>query len=119
VVEVPKRVDEEINETSPSRVLTRILTHPRCISGISHGSEDDEPIQPVEILQWLDVAQTELPAAINSLTDALNLPPTGASVREPDIPKYEFKVSYEQKYEPEYESESEPEYEDYESSDKD
>jgi hypothetical protein len=114
VVEVPKIVDEEINQTSPSRVLTRIFTQPRCISGITQGSEDDEPIQHMEILQWLDVAQTELPAAINSLNDALNPLPTGASVTEPDMPKHEFKVSYEQKYEPEYESEYEPEYEDYE-----
>jgi hypothetical protein len=108
--EIPKIVDEEIHERRLSRALTRILTQSQHISAITQGLEDDVYIQPVEIRQWLEVAQTGLPAAIDSITTVLDILPGVEPVMDPE---YEFKVSYDQQPELEYESEPEYDSEDY------
>jgi hypothetical protein len=91
--EIPKTDDEEINERRLSRVLTRILTQSQHVSAITQGREDDVYIHPVEIQQWLEVAQTELPAAIDSITTVLDTLPSVEPVTELE---YESEISYDQ-----------------------
>lgn len=73
--EVPRIIDQQINERRLSRVLTRITTQSRRMSMISQGMLGVEAIPPEEIQAWLECAQTELPAAIDSITAVMETLP--------------------------------------------
>lgn len=123
--EIPRMLDQEINQRRLSRVLTRIQTQSRRVSAVSQGLLDLETIPPEEIQEWLEVAQTELPAAIDSIATVLETLPA-LEARTPleesrDEPVFEYQYEpqvppdvepeeeYEAKLEPEYDSEDYPE----------
>lgn len=102
-------IDQQINERRLSRVLTRISTKSRRMSAITQGLSDLGDIPQEEIREWLEIAQSELLAAIDSITTMLEMLP--ALKHEP-----EFEEAEEQpEYEPDLEYNQEPEliYEDY------
>ncbi|KAF2703999.1 hypothetical protein K504DRAFT_495196 [Pleomassaria siparia CBS 279.74] len=105
--ELPKIFNEEISERRLIRVLTHILTQSRRVSAISQGLRDDESIRPETIQQWLEVAQTELPAAIDAITTVMDALPTMG----PNTPIDDSEFEYEQEPESAYEEEPEPETE--------
>ncbi|KAH5337558.1 hypothetical protein HBI39_064090 [Parastagonospora nodorum] len=137
VEEIPKMIDQKIDERRLSRVLTRIATQAKEMTG------DQEPSEfpPEEVQRWLEAAQNELPAAIDSITNVLDTLPAlmdrepspleGPLEYEPiyypqpryvpfyDEPEYEpyyeeppeYELIYESEPEVEYDSEPEPEYE--------
>ncbi|KAL5374213.1 hypothetical protein DPSP01_012124 [Paraphaeosphaeria sporulosa] len=73
--DIPRMIDQEINDRRLSRVLTRISTQSRRMSMISQGMLKVEVIPPEEIQEWLECAQTELPAAIDSITAVMETLP--------------------------------------------
>ncbi|ORY05284.1 hypothetical protein BCR34DRAFT_47861 [Clohesyomyces aquaticus] len=87
--ETPRMLDQEINERRLSRVLTRIQDQSRRVSSISQGLQDIESIPPEQVQQWLRMAQTELPAAIDSITTVLEGLPSVESDRAVEGPRYE------------------------------
>lgn len=107
--EIPRMIDQQINEKRLSRVLTRISTQSRRMSAITQGLSNIREISPEEIQEWLEVAQSELPAAIESITTVLETLPT--LELEPEFEE----VEEQPEYEPETESVQEHEviYEDY------
>jgi hypothetical protein len=137
VEEIPKMIDQKIDERRLSRVLTRIATQAKEMTG------DQEPSEfpPEAVQKWLEAAQNELPAAIGSITNVLDTLPAlmdrepseleGPLEYEPiyypqpryvpfyDEPEYEpyyeeppeYELIYESEPEVEYDSEPEPEYE--------
>ncbi|KAF2007422.1 hypothetical protein P154DRAFT_569296 [Amniculicola lignicola CBS 123094] len=92
--ELPRMLDQEINERRLSRVLTRIQAQSRRVSSIRQGLQDLDSIPPEEVQGWLEVAQAELPAAIDSICTVLETLPAV--------------VPEELEYEPEYEEYPEP-----------
>ena len=116
--EIPKMIDEHTNERRLSRVLTRISSQSRRMSEITQNMQEIGEIPPEAIQEWLEVAQTELPAAIDSITTVLEtLPALGfESSGEPDE-----QLQFEQDYGPpdypglesQYEEEEHALYEDY------
>lgn len=144
VEEIPKMIDQNIDERRLSRVLTRIATQAKELTGDQESSE----FPPEGMQKWLETAQIELPAAIDSITNVLDTLPAPME-REPsevseepleyepiyypqprylpfyDEPEYEpyyeepteYELIFESEPEVEYDSEPEPEYEEeYESS---
>ncbi|KAF2856508.1 hypothetical protein T440DRAFT_549884 [Plenodomus tracheiphilus IPT5] len=95
--EIPKMVDQQINERRLSRVLTRISAQSRRMSAITQNMQDIGDIPPEEIQEWLEVAQTELPAAIDSITTVLET-----------LPALDFESADEQEGQSVYEEEYEP-----------
>lgn len=106
VEEIPRMIDQQINERRLSRVLTRISTQSRRMSTLTQGLSGVGEIPPEEIQEWLEVAQSELPAAIDSITTVLETLPALDFEEQP--------VSG-QEYAPESENMQEPDalYEDY------
>ncbi|KAL1611747.1 hypothetical protein SLS59_000466 [Nothophoma quercina] len=111
--EIPRMIDQEINERRLSRVLTRISTQSRRMSALTQGLSNVGEIPPEEIQEWLEVAQSELPAAIDSITTVLETLP--ALDFEPQVEGLDEQPEYEQVYEPETQYIEEPEvaYENY------
>lgn len=107
--EIPRMIDQQINEKRLSRVLTRISTQSRRMSAITQGLSNIREIPPEEIQEWLEVAQSELPAAIESVTTVLETLP--ALELEPEFEE----VEKQPEHEPETEFVQEPGviYEDY------
>ncbi|KAF2109687.1 hypothetical protein BDV96DRAFT_585171 [Lophiotrema nucula] len=91
--ELPRMIDQEINQRRISRVLTRIQSQSRRMSTISQGLQEIEAIAPEEIQEWLETAQTELPAAIDAITTVLETLPAI------DVAEDEFEPRYEPQYE--------------------
>jgi len=104
VGEIPRMIDE-VDEKRLSRVLTRIQSQSRRMSTMSQGLQEFDTIPPEEIQEWLEVAQYELPAAIDSLTNVLETLPALDFEPEPEL---EFETAHTQ---PEYESNTR--YEEY------
>jgi hypothetical protein len=73
--EVPRMIDQAIDDRRLSRVLTRISTQSRRMSMISQGMLEGEAIPAEEIQAWLECAQIELPAAIDSITAVMETLP--------------------------------------------
>jgi hypothetical protein len=96
--EIPRMISQEIDERRLSRVLTRIQSQSRRISTVSQGLQEFDTIPPEEIQEWLQVAQCELPAAIESITSVLETLPALDFQPEPEL---ESEIAQEQ---PEYES---------------
>jgi hypothetical protein len=128
--EIPRMIDEQLDERRLSRVLSRISTQSRRMSSITQGLHDIGEIPPEEIKEWLQVAQTELPVAIDSIANVLETLPAmdfqsvhdsqeqgesrehyepvnedqhGPQYERRDEPRYEgqYGPQYEQRYEPE------------------
>ncbi|KAF1966990.1 hypothetical protein BU23DRAFT_308824 [Bimuria novae-zelandiae CBS 107.79] len=76
--EVPRVIDQEINERRLSKVLTCLATQPRRTSTNSQphpGMVEVEAIPPEDIQAWLECAQTKLPAAIDAITAVMETLP--------------------------------------------
>ncbi|KAJ4383948.1 hypothetical protein N0V86_000792 [Didymella sp. IMI 355093] len=80
--DIPRMIDQQINERRLSRILTRGSIHSRRMSAVTHGPSDIGEIAPEEIQEWLEVAQSKLPGAITSITAVLETLP--ALVLEPE-----------------------------------
>jgi hypothetical protein len=97
----PRMIDQQINERHLSRVPTRISPQSRRMSAITQGLSDVGDIPPEEIREWLEVARSELPAAIDSIITVLEILP--ALNFEPEVEDLNEQPEYEQLYEPETE----------------
>jgi hypothetical protein len=76
VEKVPGRIDQEPDDSRISRVLTRISTHSYRASELARAFQEHGEFPPEEVRTWLDMAQSELPAALGSITAVLDtLPP--------------------------------------------
>jgi hypothetical protein len=124
VEEIPKIIDQKSDERRLSRVLTRVMTESRRMSAANEDGQELGEFSPRKIQQWLATAQVELPAAINSITNVLDVLPaldeqevSESSFSEESleyVPIYEPQPRYlpfyeEPIYEPVYDEE--PEYE--------
>ncbi|KAF3042494.1 hypothetical protein E8E11_003273 [Didymella keratinophila] len=107
--EIPRMIDQQINERRLSRVLTRISTQSRRMSAITQGLTNVGEIPREEIQEWLEVAQSELPTAIDSTTTVLETLP--ALEFEPGFEEVEKQPRYAQEFE--YSQEPDVVYEDY------
>ncbi|KAH7078614.1 hypothetical protein FB567DRAFT_450553 [Paraphoma chrysanthemicola] len=82
--EIPKMIDQEVNERRLSRVLSRVST-------IARNYRNIREFPPEEIQEWLEVAQAELPAALDSITSVLETLPAleyGSPIEETEEPQY-------------------------------
>jgi hypothetical protein len=68
--------DHPIDEQRVSRVLTRIKSQSRRTTGLTDNSQEFVGIPLENIQEWVDMAQIELPAAIDSITNVLETLPT-------------------------------------------
>ncbi|KAJ4286442.1 hypothetical protein N0V90_013142 [Kalmusia sp. IMI 367209] len=96
VDEIPRMIDQEINERRLSGALTRISTQSRRMSMISAGMVEVEAIPPEEIQEWLECAQSELPAAIDSITAVLETLPAIERERDPEVEEVEEQIEDEE-----------------------
>jgi hypothetical protein len=97
--EIPGMIDQDINERRLSRVLTRMNSRAPTIS---QSLQDFITISPEEVQGWLEVAQYELPAAIQSIIAVLETLPNYEPERGTETefesaqvrPEYEPSVGY-------------------------
>jgi hypothetical protein len=104
--ELPKMIDQELDERRLSRVLSRVPTVPRSY-------QDIREFPPGEIQDWLEVAHAELPAAIDSITSVLETLPSleyGSPIEEKDVQDYEPQYHEEPQYYEEPQHYDEPQY---------
>ncbi|CBX94975.1 hypothetical protein IAQ61_008416 [Plenodomus lingam] len=106
--EIPKMIDQHLDERRLSRVLTRISTQSRRMSAITQNMQEIGEIPPEEIQEWLVVAQTELPAAIDSITTVLETLP---ALDFESADELEEQPQYEERYEPRYYTDPQQQYE--------
>ena len=104
---IPRMIDQQINERCLSHLLTRILTQSLRMSAITQVLSDTGDIPPEEIQEWLEVAHSELPAAIDSITTVLETLPILDF--KPEVDDLDEQPEYKQVYEPDIEFLQEPE----------
>jgi hypothetical protein len=100
VEEIPKIIDQKSDERRLSRVLTRVMTESRRMSAANEDGQELGEFSPRKIQQWLATAQVELPAAINSITNVLDVLP---ALDEQEVSESSFSeesLEYEPIYEP-------------------
>ncbi|KAH7381605.1 hypothetical protein BKA66DRAFT_570738 [Pyrenochaeta sp. MPI-SDFR-AT-0127] len=104
--EIPRMIDEHINDRRLSRVLTHISNQSRRMSALTQAFGEIGEIPPEEIQEWLEVAQTELPAAIDCILAVLETLPAldfeqedQRQYVEPFVPLYEPEPDYDEEFE--------------------
>lgn len=98
--EIPKMIDQKIDERRLSRVLTRIMTQSRRMSAVNEDGQELGEFPPKEIQQWLATAQAEVPAAIDSITNVLDVLPALREQEPSEVSVSEQSLQYEPVHEP-------------------